>query len=152
MFFVAYNKVDGPNSKAVDPGRPIMFCFNGGPGSSSVWLHLGAFGPKTVRLPDNGESPTPPYALVDNEFSLLDVTDLVFIDPVSTGFSRAVPGVDPKRFHGFEEDIKSVGDFIRLYTTRYGAGGRRNMSRERVTARPGPPGWPATFRTSRGCI
>ena len=97
-----------------------MFCFNGGPGSSSVWLHLGAFGPKTIRLPDDGQAPTPPYSLIDNEFTLLDATDLVFIDPVSTGFSRAAPGVDAKRFHGFQEDIQSVGDFIQLFTTRYG--------------------------------
>jgi carboxypeptidase C (cathepsin A) len=120
IFFVSYSKVDGPTSKTVDPARPIMFCFNGGPGSSSVWLHLGSFGPKAVRLPDNGGAPAPPFALVDNEFTLLDVADLVFIDPVSTGFSRAAPGVDPKRFHGFQEDIQSVGDFIHLYTNRYG--------------------------------
>jgi carboxypeptidase C (cathepsin A) len=119
MFFVAYNKVEGAASKTPDPSRPIMFCFNGGPGSSSVWLHLGAFGPKAVKLPDNGDAPAPPYSLIDNEFTLLDVADLVFIDPVSTGFSRAAPGVDPKRFHGFQEDIQSVGDFIRLYATRY---------------------------------
>ncbi len=120
MFFVSYSKVGGPDSKVVDPARPIIFCFNGGPGSSSVWLHLGAFGPRSVRLPDNGEAPAPPYSLIDNEFTLLDMADLVFIDPVSTGFSRAAPGVDPKRFHGFQEDIRSVGDFIRLYATRFG--------------------------------
>jgi carboxypeptidase C (cathepsin A) len=119
MFFVAYTRVASPDTKLVDPTRPITFCFNGGPGSSSVWLHLGAFGPKVVKLPDNGEPPTPPYSLVDNENTLLDQTDLVFIDPVSTGLSRPAPGVDPKRFHGYQEDIQSVGDFIRLYVTRY---------------------------------
>jgi carboxypeptidase C (cathepsin A) len=126
VFFVAYSRlnaeswpVDDPND-GVDPTRPVTFCFNGGPGSSAVWLHLGAFGPKVVKLPDNGDPPAPPYVLVDNPFTLLDQTDLVFIDPVSTGFSRPAPGVDPKRFHGVQEDVQSVGDFIRLYATKYG--------------------------------
>src|SRR5262245_37793663 len=79
--------------------RPITFCFNGGPGSSSVWLHLGILGPRRVFLDDNGDA-LPPYQLVDNEFSLLDMTDLVFIDPVSTGFSQAIPVEDAKQFHG----------------------------------------------------
>ncbi|HEY1375869.1 MAG TPA: hypothetical protein VGF55_03710, partial [Gemmataceae bacterium] len=120
VFFVAYSKVDGPGSHTADPSRPITFCFNGGPGSSAVWLHLGAFGPRVVQLPDTGEPPHPPYTFVDNEFTLLDQTDLVFIDPVSTGYSRPAPGVDPKKFHGVQEDVQSVGDFIRLFTTRYG--------------------------------
>ena len=114
IFFIAYTKDD-----VVDTGRrPITFAFNGGPGSSSVWLHLGLLGPKRVHMDDTNILP-PPYKLVENEYSLLDVTDLVFIDPVSTGFSRAVPGEKPKEFHGFTKDIESVGDFIRLYTTRY---------------------------------
>lgn len=99
--------------------RPVTFCFNGGPGSSSVWLHLGAFGPKRVNLPPDGLTPPrPPGGLVDNEFSLLDATDLVFIDPVNTGFSRAE---DPKKvdeFLGVQEDIQSVGEFMRLWVTR----------------------------------
>jgi carboxypeptidase C (cathepsin A) len=115
IFFTAYVK-DG----VTDAGeRPITFCFNGGPGSSSVWLHLGAFGPRRVKLTDEGDLPAPPFRLVDNEFSLLDVTDLVFIDPVSTGYSRPVEGEKAKEFHGFKKDLESVGDFIRLYTTRY---------------------------------
>ncbi|MBE2221682.1 MAG: peptidase S10, partial [Anaerolineae bacterium] len=114
IFFVAYTKND-----VVDAGlRPITFAFNGGPGSSSVWLHLGILGPKRVHMDDTTILP-PPYRLVENEHSLLDVTDLVFIDPVSTGFSRAVPGEKAKEFHSFTKDIESVGDFIRLYTTRY---------------------------------
>jgi carboxypeptidase C (cathepsin A) len=114
IFFVAYTKDD-----VVDAAkRPITFAFNGGPGSSSVWLHLGLLGPKRVHMDDTNVLP-PPYNLVENEYSLLDVTDLVFIDPVSTGFSRAVPGEKPKEFHNFSKDIESVGDFIRLYTTRY---------------------------------
>lgn len=114
IFFVAYT-VDDKNNQGT---RPITFAFNGGPGSSSVWLHLGLLGPRRVHMDDTNLLP-PPYKLVENEYSLLDVTDLVFIDPVSTGFSRAVPGEKPKEFHNFTKDIESVGDFIRLYTTRY---------------------------------
>ena len=115
IFFVAYTR-DGVEDKQK---RPLTFSFNGGPGSSSVWLHLGLLGPRRVLLDDEGFAYPPPYRLVDNAYSLLDHTDLVFIDPVSTGFSRAVPGEKPKQFHGFKKDIESVGDFIRLYTTRY---------------------------------
>ena len=115
IFFVAYTR-DGIDDIHK---RPITFSFNGGPGSSSVWLHLGLLGPRRVLLDDEGFAFPPPYKLVDNAYSLLDQTDLVFIDPVSTGFSRAVPGEKTKQFHGFKKDIESVGDFIRLYTTRY---------------------------------
>ena len=115
IFFVAYTKDD-----ASDPvKRPICFTFNGGPGSSSVWLHLGAIGPKRVLMTDDGMSIPPPYKLVENEYSWLDQTDLVFIDPVETGYSRPAPGEDKKQFTGYLEDLASVGDFIRLYTTRY---------------------------------
>ena len=114
IFFVAYTKLD-----EADPAkRPLTFSFNGGPGSSSVWLHMGALGPKRVVMTDKGESVPPPYKWVDNEFSWLDQTDLVFIDPVSTGYSRAAKDVDPKQFHGFTGDIESVGEFIRLWMTR----------------------------------
>jgi len=99
--------------------RPITFSFNGGPGSSSVWLHLGLLGPRRMEMGDVGNLLPPPYHLEDNKFSLFDVTDLVFIDPVTTGFSRVLVGENPKQFHDFEKDISSVGDFIRLYTTRY---------------------------------
>ncbi|HEV3444598.1 MAG TPA: hypothetical protein VG099_08150, partial [Gemmataceae bacterium] len=115
MFFIAYNR---SGIKDVDK-RPIAFVFNGGPGSSAVWLHLGAFGPKRVQIGDTGEPLPPPYRLVDNEATLLDQTDLVFIDPVSTGYSRPGPGEAAKQFHGVQGDIQSVGDFIRLYTTRF---------------------------------
>ncbi|MBA3721192.1 MAG: peptidase S10 [Parachlamydiaceae bacterium] len=114
IFFISYTKQDVGDTQQ----RPVTFCFNGGPGSSSVWLHLGAFGPKRVALTDWGDA-LPPYHLVDNEFSILDVTDLVFIDPISTGFSRAIPPEDAKKYHGVEEDIKSIADFIRLYITRF---------------------------------
>ncbi len=116
VFFIAYTRLNG----ATNPSdRPITFSFNGGPGSSSVWLHLGVLGPRRVLLKENGSLPPPPFKLVNNDYSILDETDLVFIDPVSTGYSRPVPGEDPRKFHGVEEDLESVGDFIRLYTTRY---------------------------------
>ena len=114
VFYVAYTKDDVADTTK----QPITFTFNGGPGAASIWLHMGAFGPRRVEMGDAGSLLPPPYKIVDNEYSLLDVTDLVFIDPVSTGFSRAVPGEAPKQFHGIEEDIQSVGDFIRLYATR----------------------------------
>lgn len=115
VFFVAYTR-EYVTDKA---SRPITFSFNGGPGSSSVWLHLGMLGPRQVLMDDVGNPLPPPYRLGDNEFSLLDVTDMVFIDPVSTGFSRVLPGEKAREFHGFKKDIESVGDFIHLYTSRY---------------------------------
>jgi carboxypeptidase C (cathepsin A) len=116
FFFVSYTK-DGD-----DPARrPVTYTFNGGPGSSSVWLHMGAFGPKRVAYADDaGHAAAPPYRLVDNEDSILDVTDLVFIDPVTTGYSRAIPFKDANRFHGVDADVQSVGEFIRLWTSRNG--------------------------------
>jgi carboxypeptidase C (cathepsin A) len=116
MFFVAYTR-----SGVADPStRPITYSFNGGPGSSSVWLHLGALGPRRVEMGDVGALRPPPFGLVDNEHSLLDVSDLVFIDPVGTGYSRPVAGEKAKDFHTLDKDIESVGEFIRLYTSRYG--------------------------------
>ncbi|MDJ1484717.1 peptidase S10 [Cytophagaceae bacterium YF14B1] len=115
IFFVAYTK-DG----VADPAtRPITYSFNGGPGSSSVWLHMGALGPRRIQMTDAGESEAPPYKVIDNEYTWLDETDLVFIDPVTTGYSRPAEGVEGKEFHGYNEDISSVGDFIRLYTTQF---------------------------------
>ncbi len=115
MFFVAYTRDDVKDKSK----RPITFSFNGGPGSSSVWLHMGLLGPRRVVLTDEGEMPPPPFKLTDNAYSLLDETDLVFIDPMSTGYSRPVEGEQAKDWHRFTKDIQSVGDFIRLYTTRY---------------------------------
>lgn len=112
-FFVSYAKEDEKSDE-----RPLTFCFNGGPGSSSIWLHMGVFGPMRVNLTDDGDA-VPPYRFIDNEYSILDVTDLVFIDPISTGFSRAVGNEDIKQFHGVDEDVKWVGEFIRLYISRY---------------------------------
>ncbi len=98
--------------------RPVVFSFNGGPGSSSVWLHLGAFGPRRVVLQDDGMPLRPPGRLTDNEHSILDIADLVFIDPVSTGYSRAIPEEEAKEFHHFKRDLESVGEFIRLWLAR----------------------------------
>ncbi len=119
IFFVAYTKTGAEAESADLAKRPVTFSFNGGPGSASIWLHMGALGPKRVLMTEKGESLPPPYQMADNEHSWLDATDLVFIDPVSTGYSRAATGEDPKQFHGYDEDIASVGDFIRLYTTRH---------------------------------
>jgi carboxypeptidase C (cathepsin A) len=114
MYYVSYTK-DGAN-----PGtRPITFVFNGGPGSSTVWLHLGAFGPKKVRLLPDGSAPPPPYNFEDNQYTLLDQTDLVFLDPIGTGYSRAASQQLGTKFWGLEEDLRSVQEFIRLYLTRY---------------------------------
>ncbi|MFO0873087.1 MAG: hypothetical protein U0575_03835 [Phycisphaerales bacterium] len=99
--------------------RPITFVFNGGPGSSSVWLQLGAFGPRRVDFGDAMGNPgPPPYRLVDNESTLLDATDLVFIDPIATGYSRAEGGNDARAFFGVENDLDSVAEFIRRFLTR----------------------------------
>lgn len=114
MFYVAYTRDD-----VEDPAeRPIVYCFNGGPGSSAVWLHLGGFGPKRVAMTPDGKMPAPPFRLVDNPHSILRVADLVFIDPVSTGYSRPADEEKAKEFHGFRGDLESMAEFIRLYTTR----------------------------------
>ena len=110
IFSTTYLK-EGP----VDPRRPVTFLFNGGPGSGSVWLHMGAFGPKRVRIPDAKDDGAAPYPIVDNPNSLLDATDMVFIDPVGTGFSRALGKTDPKTFWGVTPDAKSIAQFIRLW-------------------------------------
>ncbi|SDJ92900.1 S10 family peptidase [Nonomuraea jiangxiensis] len=115
MFVTSYT-LDG----AEPLSRPVTFAFNGGPGSSSVWLHLGVLGPRRVVMGDAGSLLPPPYGLVDNEESLLAVSDLVFIDPVSTGYSRAAEGEKAEPYHGFTGDVESVGEIIRLWTTRNG--------------------------------
>ncbi len=114
LFFTAYT-LNGPEG---DRQRPLMFSFNGGPGSSSVWLHLGGLGPRRVEMVEDGAMPAPPFKLVENEQTWLEETDLVFVDPVDTGYSRAASDELAKKFTGIEEDLKSVGTFIRLYLTR----------------------------------
>jgi carboxypeptidase C (cathepsin A) len=115
VFYVAYTRTDEPDKAK----RPVTFCFNGGPGSSSVWLHMGALGPRRVKMNPNGTLPPPPFQLVDNNYSLLGASDLVFIDPVATGFSRPVKDEKPQQFFGDSGDLDSVGEFIRLWTTRH---------------------------------
>ena len=114
IFYMAYT-LDGVADRSQ---RPLMFSFNGGPGSASVWLHMGALGPKRVRMMDDGQMPPPPFQLVDNEHTWLDFTDLVFIDPVGTGYSRAAKPELASRYFGLQGDIQSVGEFIRLYLVR----------------------------------
>ncbi len=114
VFFVAYRR---PGME--DAIRPVTFAFNGGPGSSSVWLHLGMLGPKMIQLPDDATHMRPPYHLSENANSLLDVTDLVFIDPVSTGYSRPAKDQKKSQFHGVSEDIQSVAQFIYDWTSHY---------------------------------
>jgi carboxypeptidase C (cathepsin A) len=130
MFFVAYTLKRGSGGGRAERGgdadsgdartRPIMFVFNGGPGAASVWLHLGTAGPKRIDIGETGVPAAPPFRLVDNESTWLDASDLVFIDPVGTGYSRPAQGEKGEQFYGVEEDIRSVGSFIRLYTTRFG--------------------------------
>jgi carboxypeptidase C (cathepsin A) len=115
IFFMAYT-LDGVSNPA---SRPLMFSFNGGPGSASVWLHLGAVGPKRVKMRPDGAMPSPPYQLVDNPNTWLDQTDLCFIDPVGTGYSRASKPELGKKYWGVQGDLESVGEFIRLYLGRY---------------------------------
>ncbi len=121
MFFVAYTR-DGIRNRRK---RPLTFSFNGGPGSSSVWMHLGLLGPKRVPVSSDDANPanrlSPPFEVTDNEFTLLEETDLVFIDPVGTGYSRPLSGKksDPHEFFSFRRDLDSVGEFIRLYTSRH---------------------------------
>jgi len=115
VFLTAYTLDDADATQ-----RPVTFAFNGGPGSSSVWLHLGLFGPRRVESGDAGDLTPPPYGLTDNPESLLAHSDLVFIDPVGTGYSRATKSEKPADYHGFQADIESVGEVIRLWTTRNG--------------------------------
>jgi carboxypeptidase C (cathepsin A) len=116
LFFIAYTK-DGES----DPSkRPILFSFNGGPGSSSVWLHMGALGPKIIVMTDEGNTLPPPYKYVDNPNTWLDKADIVFIDPMMTGFTRPAGKSSSSEFTGFDNDTRFVGDFIRLYLTKYG--------------------------------
>jgi len=112
--FFTYYKKDGDD----DAKRPVTFTFNGGPGSASLWLHMGGVGPKRVALDDEGNALPAPHKIIENEYSWLDKTDLVFIDPVSTGLSRAV-GEPASNYHGFEGDIKSFGNFIQHFLSRY---------------------------------
>ena len=117
IFYVAYNV---ENRDPAHP-RPLLFIFNGGPGAASIWLHLGAIGPRRVQMLPDGNMPAPPFRLIDNSFSWLDQADLVFVDPVGTGYSRAAKPETTKNFAAVRGDIDSLGRFVRLYLTRSGS-------------------------------
>ena len=117
IFSVAYLR-DGVSDPTT---RPVTFVFNGGPGSASLWLHMGAFGPKQVITPSDASGVgAPPYTIRDNQNSLLDVSDLVFIDPVGTGYSRPLGDTNGKEFYGVNEDAESIAEFIRIWLTENG--------------------------------
>src|SRR3954454_23859007 len=114
LFYMAYT-LDGVSDVAK---RPLTFCFNGGPGSASMWVHMGGMGPRSPKLMPNGTMPPPPYQLKDNQDTWLGMTDLVFIDPVGTGYSRAKTVEVARRMNSVNGDIQSVGEFMRLYVSR----------------------------------
>jgi carboxypeptidase C (cathepsin A) len=115
MFYVAYFKSGDPSGQ-----RPITFFYNGGPGSSTVWLHMGAFGPKRVITLDDSHTPAAPYSVINNEYSLLDATDLVFVDAPGTGFSRIAGKDREKAFYGVDADAEAFADFISQFLAKYG--------------------------------
>jgi carboxypeptidase C (cathepsin A) len=115
MFYVAYFKSDNKGAP-----RPVTFLYNGGPGSSTVWLHMGAFGPKRVVTADDTHTPAAPYSIVNNEYSLLDVSDLVFVDAPGTGFSRLAGKDKEKAFYGVDQDAWAFSDFISQFLSKYG--------------------------------
>jgi carboxypeptidase C (cathepsin A) len=113
VFYTSYIKEGETEGK-----RPLTFAFNGGPGSSSLWLHIGCLGPKRIVMDETGNAPAPPYELTNNESSWLDMTDIVFIDPVGTGFSRPTKGEKEAQFYGYKNDVSSVGEFVRLFLNK----------------------------------
>ena len=144
MFFVAYTRDDA------DPAtRPVSFLFNGGPGSASVWLHMGSFAPRVVKMADEGFQPAPPYQLVDNPNSLIDESDLVFVDAIDTGYSRATAGTDNAQFHGQDGDITAFGDFIAGYLKAYNRWPRTEWRRAVVCAVDVPDVVPGTEQRHR---
>ncbi|RPJ20902.1 MAG: hypothetical protein EHM35_18905, partial [Planctomycetaceae bacterium] len=116
MFFAAYERQDATSRGAA---RPVTFAFNGGPGSSAVWLHMGGVGPKRALLAKDGTALPLLDKLVDNEYTWLEFTDLVFVDPVGSGFSRAAPGVDARQFYEVQRDIELASDFVRSFVTEH---------------------------------
>ncbi|MGD2152524.1 MAG: hypothetical protein PVG79_04600, partial [Gemmatimonadales bacterium] len=114
MFYIAYTR-EGIQDKS---NRPLIFSFNGGPGTASVWMHMGYTGPRRVVYDDDGFALRPPGGLEENPHSILDAADIVYIDPIATGFSRMVEGEDEHKYHGTMSDIESVAEFIRLYILR----------------------------------
>lgn len=116
LYYTAYTRTDVRDASQ----RPLAFVYNGGPGAASAWLHMGAFGPRRIVTTDAAPTPPPPYRLVDNASSLIDVADLVFIDPIGTGFSRPVGRGAGKDFWGVDEDARSLTQFVAQYVSRNG--------------------------------
>ena len=116
FFYVCYTR-DGVSDVT---RRPMVYSFNGGPGTASLWMHIGFTGPRRVVYDDDGFQLQPPYRLNDNEQSILDIADIVYIDPIGVGYSRMAPGEDAHKYHGVMDDIRAMGDFIRLFTVRQG--------------------------------
>ena len=115
LFYTAYFRTNGGDSST----RPIIFAYNGGPGSASFWLHMGIMGPRRVITPNVGQQQPPPYPLDDNEYTLLDKADIVMIDPVGTGFSRPAGEATGTDFWGLDEDARSLTQFIRRFLSEY---------------------------------
>lgn len=113
LYYTAYTRTDVDSAE-----RPLSFIYNGGPGSASLWLHMGAFGPKRVVVDETGHTPPPPYDVVDNPGTLIDATDMVFVDPIGTGFSRIVGEGEGSDFWGIDEDSRSLTQFITRYVAR----------------------------------
>ena len=115
LFYTAYFRTNGGDAAE----RPLIFSFNGGPGSASYWLHMGIMGPRRVETPNVGQQAPPPYPIVDNQHTLLDVADIVMMDPVGTGFSRPAGEGEGKDFWGVDEDAASLTQFIRRFLSQY---------------------------------
>ena len=115
LFYTAYFRTNGAPSGE----RPLVFAFNGGPGSASFWLHMGIMGPRRVVTPEVGPQGAPPYPLEDNEYTLLDIADIVMVDPVGTGFSHTLEGADGSDFWGIDEDARSLAQFFRRFLSEY---------------------------------
>lgn len=144
IHYVAYTK-EGT-------GRPLTFVFNGGPGSSSIWLHVGTFGPRRIVAPEEGQSTAPPYQIVDNTETLLDVSDLVFVDPIGTGMSKAATPEDAQKFYDSFSDVQSLSDFIRDYLTENKRWNSRFTSQGKAMARCAAAAWPTICKANTASI
>lgn len=139
LFYTAYFRTNGGSAST----RPLIFAYNGGPGSASFWLHMGIMGPRRVVTPNVGQQAPPPYPLVDNEYTLLDMADIVMIDPIGTGFSRPAGEAEGSDFWGLDEDAASLTQFIRRFLSenqrwnspRYLLGESYGTTRSAVLAR-----------------
>ena len=116
LFYTAYFR---KGREVVASARPLVFAYNGGPGSASFWLHMGIMGPRRVVTPEVGQQPPPPYQLVDNQYAVLDLADIVMVDPVGTGLSRPAGEAEGKDFWGLDEDAASLAQFIRRFLSQY---------------------------------